>query len=1223
MRERRSRQPSLFALLLALVVLTASAPFSTQAQEPAPVTEPTPVAEPVEEPVAGPQLPEGYTPPPQLAGLSVEDLAALQFPEDITGPVSINVAASPQRFKAPIDLVYTFSYQNNSGSSASGIVVRVTFSKWVKTTNSSNTDPNKVWQFCADTNCNPENVQGPAVQRVRDITGGVEYSVGDLANGQAGSFQLRLRVPNNVYPVATTSEPRRPASSAQLFLNNNTGNLVSENTGTALAEGPVFLINKTRTGPNAKIYPLEIGEFLIKLQNLNREDSVTANNIVLTDILPENSTYVPGDGDLNPQQVTVNGKPALRWNITSPLPKNNAIEIRVRFRANDGPAPCPNLRNAGSGLTVTSDEIPLKPGSQTDRFTIASRDNPSYTLQPPAAVASIAADPASTPFGGQTALTIKVRNYWPQPIVNGRLTYNIQPNATYLAGSATGTGSGQVISEPNSQLPGGQIVWRLDMDPGTMTKPSEKTFSISLRAGFTTVGKGTAVVTMPDGIPGNCLKALQGQARIVERIEIGKYTDVEKIDNNLFARKGESFPYYIEVTNKGPDPVENLRIVDFMPDEDGANFRYNDDATLDDVPISATWTDGRDGRIEWEAFSVAPGQTRTIRYTTTVDGVEFKPYCNELGTSDIEDLAHEEVKVLARAVCIRINPDFDLEKILVNPADANIQGPLPVGGKEIKFLLRLTNNDEAPYELALYDALPPAFSFVRVESVKNINGQPILNEIGDVEWDLQQVPVGTTLEVVLVTQFDPPCAKQTYKNELMFKFKNNQSQVGLYYTVPRTTVPIVYTCGTNVLEYSQRADRDVASLADEVIYTLTVTNKNIQDPLRNVTVVELLPPGFEFVGMANSGAGAGAPQIDRSRADKRLKLIWTVPEIQANKKADIAFKARTSNVINQDYRAWMYATAPELLSAICRNPCQTVQDEGQDFTFAYDPLEVRPLHTYTPQILVDDSTVDECAEAGAIRTYRLTLINTNIHAYTSTVVTTTLPLGLHFIRPIGNTPHPQVLPQDNGSTKLVWSGLTVPKKPDGPLPAELELEVELEIGQVWGDQATLTEVTSPDGLIPLTDNVFDPTVKICLPDGPAIAKDSSMREVRSTSTSQAQVFFYQIEVVNPSAEALTLDIEDQLPAKVTFVERTAGPTPQVTDNTLRWSGLTVPAATEEGTPGVLKLLFKVRVSGASEGELIENIAQVLNASQEVDTSLASIGVEVRQLDLLYLPQLFQ
>jgi len=1214
MRETRTRRHlSLFALLLALAMLAGLAPAGAMAQNPVPA-QPAP-AGPTTEPAPG--LPEGYTPPPQLAGLSAEDLASLQFPRQVSGPVSINVAVSPTRFTAPQELTYTFSYQNNSGAAATGIRIHVTFSKWVKTAG-ANTDPERIWQFCADTMCNPENVQGSAVTRLADITGGVAYRVADLPNGASGSFQLRLKVPNNVYPVVTNSEPRRPASSAQLFLNDNTGSVVSENSVAAVSEAPVFQLNKTKVGTNAQLYPLDVGEFLIRLQNIDRDDSVTARNIVLTDVIPTDGTYVPGDGDLNPQQVTVGGKPALRWNIPGPLPKGGSIEIRVRFRRNDGPPRCGALRNVGTTLTATSDEMPLKPGSQTDRFTVASRDNPSYATQVPIVVAGITAEPGVTPFGAQTSLTIKVRNYWPQPIVDGRLTYTIQGNATYLVGSATGAGSPQVVQEPPGSSPGGTLIWRLDMPAGSITQPSEKTFSLSLRGGFSTTGRGTAVVSVPQGVPGGCLEPLQGQARLIERLEIGKYTDVERVGNTLYARDGDNFPYYIKVTNNGPDPVDNVRIVDFMPSQNGANFSYNNDATLDDAPLSATWNDGSGGRIEWSPFRVEPGQTRYIRYTTRVDGIEFQSYCNQVGESDIEQLLGEEVRVVQRSVCIRINPDIDLTKELVDPADANIQGPLPAEGREVKFRLRLTNNDIRSYQMALYDALPPTFSFVGVES-STASGPPTLNERGDLEWALQSVPVGGTIEAVIITRFNPPCARQTYRNELKFKFRNDQGEEAVYVSVPRSVAQINYLCGTNVLEYRQRADRDVASLADEVTYTLTVANKNVQNVLQNVSVVNILPPGFTFIGMANAGAGAGAPQIDTSRADGRIKLTWTVPQIAVSGSAVIAFKARTSNVVNQDYRSWTYATAPELLSAICRGErCETVQDGGQEFTFAYDSIEVRPLHTYTPQILAGD-TVEECANAGVLRNYRLSLVNTNIHAYTSTAVTATLPLGLHFVRPIAGTPNPRKVALPDGGTQLIWSDLTVPKKPDNsPLPAELRLEVELEIGQVWSDMPTLTSVTSPDGLIPLADNVLDPTVKICQPAGPAIAKDASLREVRSASAAPNQEFLYQIEVVNPTAESLTLSVEDQLPANVAFVAQLRGPNPTRSGNTLTWQNLTVQGASG-GAPGVLKLLFTVRVVGGDDGDEITNTARVLTSSLEVDDSLATIGVDVRQQSSLYLP----
>ncbi|NJN17846.1 MAG: DUF11 domain-containing protein [Oscillochloris sp.] len=1197
------------ALLMISLALTALPLPQARAQEPA-----APAAEPPPPPAEPTGLPDGYIPPPALSGLSVEDLSTLQFPNQTQGSVQLTVLASPARFTAPHDLTYTFIYTNTQGTTATGIQLQATFTKWVKAA-TTNVDPNKLWQYCADNLCTPTTLAGPNVSVLGDLKSGntligITYGIADLGPSQSGRFSVTMRVPNKVYPV-DGAEPRRPSGSGRLFLNNDTSTPISEQNGTALSVAPVFVVTKTIIGASSKIYPLNDADFKIRVENADREDAVTATNITLIDYVPLGSEFVGMLSGPQPNLVTIGNKAALVWNLPGPLAKGQGTELSLRFRKLDG-VECSIINNRRGEVTVSSPEMPLIAGSTTDRYTTIAKADARYTVQAPLVVHSISPSPNGIPFGDVTQVTIKVRNYWTQPITDGRLTYTVQPNAQYRPGTA----SDSPISAPDGLGSGGDIVWRLDMPAGSITAPSEKSFTIGLRGMFTTVGnnQGLASLSQLNGVPSGCVVNKIGGVSLKPRLLITKYTDVEKVDGRYYSQIGDTFYYVISLTNTGPDPIEDVAVVDLLPDEADADFSYAEDATLDDVPFAPdNYLNGFRGRIEWRGITVEPGATRELRFGLIVGGTEFRDYCNELNRAEIIDITGEDV-ITAGKVCTRINPNFRLSKEFVNTADSDLnQQDIPPGGREVKFRLRITNNDSSTFKLGLYDFLPSVFSFVRVES-STANNPPILNERGHLEWDVQDVPVGGSIEAVIVTNFNPPCEKRTYVNEIGFVFRNNQGEEAIYRSSPATVIKVNYICGTNRITYAQKVDRTTASLGDRVIYTLSVTNKNIVDAIQNVTVVDILPLGFSFVGMAN---GAGLPQ-QITRPDGRIQLTWTIARIDANKTENVQFVARTGSTVSSDERNRFYASAPELLEATCSGKCESANEDGRDVLLTYTSLEVRPLITYTPQILAGNQT-EECGEAGSLRNYRLTLINTNNTAYTSTEVQATLPIGLHYLRAIGETPAPQVVSQSNGTTQLIWRDLVIPKKPNDLVAAEYLLEVELEIGQVWGDLPTSVAVTSADGIIPLTDGEIDPQVKICLPLGPAIAKDSSLRQLRTSGATPNQEFLYQIEVVNPGSNELTLTIEDQLPPNVTFLAMVAGPSPTIVGSTLTWSDLQVPASAGDDAPGLARMLFQVRFASGEPGAVFENVANVVTSSEPVDQTLARIGVQILKQEFIYLP----
>ena len=82
-------------------------------------------------------------------------------------------------------------------------------------------------------------------------------------------------------------------------------------------------------------------------------------------------------------------------------------------------------------------------------------------------------------------------------------------------------------------------------------------------------------------------------------------------------------------------------------------------------------------------------------------------------------------------------------------------------------------------------------------------------------------------------------------------------------------------------------------------------------------------------------------------------------------------------------------------------------------------------------------------------------------------MTVTLPLGLWYGGVLQGTPTPTSVTTDKfGVTTVAWKRPDDPGEAGGGVRSEVDLEMNLLIGQVWGALDTAAQTTSSDGLIP-------------------------------------------------------------------------------------------------------------------------------------------------------------
>ncbi|MGQ9612780.1 DUF11 domain-containing protein [Chloroflexus sp.] len=1177
--------------------------------------------------------------------------------------VELLILASPARVRGGQDLIYTVSYSNNSGTTLSNARIKITWNFW-SSGRPTTLNADKFQQYCRDdgvNTCAPFDISGPTITRSATshynsttAVGGFTYEIGNLSSGTTGSFKIALRIPENVYPVFG-KDPRRPSASAEFFVGNESTARAVAN-ASSLVEGPLFELRKERTasGLNPRIFPTQTGEYRLRLTNVDREDAITATNVTLTDIVPFGAEFVSsvrGSERINfpPTQTTIDGRPALVWTIDR-LERGQTIDIFVTFRKLDL-IPCDRMVNKKADYYVTSDDIPFQLNSTSERYKVAPQTGDvTYNVRPPVDV--VFASTKTVIFGERESFSFKVRNYWPETLNGLQIRIILQPNVRYVPGSASPVGS--FTTQPPSSEHGGVLIWTFNMPAGNINTPVEQSLLFEVTARYSTVGNGNgsgttiADIITPSGVPLVCNDGDMGGFKVVPRLEVAKYSEAERSGTNYIARNNQPFQYIISLTNRGSSQMTGIQVYDLLPSGNQADFAYVvNSATIDNgdldnaTPFEPTVSSTASGStvrttLIWSNITLAPGETRYIRYNVITRGELLRNYCNDLDQPRMMNAlinpdtnqTGEEINFESNRACVRITPNIQVSKVFSDQNGGNlgttriISGPVPVGGQTIYFTLTITNAETTnTYTAGLVDAAPPELAFQAVEfsNLPSDKRQPDIIGNNPWTWPTLRIEPGQSYTVRIRTLFNPPCITDEYENRVGYSFYD-QSTGRTTTVLPRPPIEAIidYRCGSNRLDFDIKAERTTLGLRDRGLFTLTVRNLNTNGTLDGVSAYAILPPRYLYSETISNALYAFAGQ--RPLADGRTELRWNVSPIPAGGQVEIRFRAAAADIIGTN-EIYAHATANNLLSASCRSlsRCTTYFIDTQTFTVAWERVTTQPLHTYTPRI----EGINQCATAGEERLYTLTLLNTNVIPYRNTIVTLTLPIGLSYLRPDTGMPTPNsIIPITSGpqagSTQLVWRDLTVPAKPSGSNVSELSLAIWLQIGQVFSDQPTNVEVTSPDGVIPITDGEVNPTVRICI-SGTAVAKTASITTLPPYNPGDPNpTFFYQIEVVNPTASTFTITLRDVLPAGVTYNAMISGSAPQISNSggrtVLTWNNLSVPAQSGD-TPGRRTMLFRVTVNPNQISGGLTNTVEIVNSSATIQTQLlaAPIAISVPRL----------
>lgn len=371
-----------------------------------------------------------------------------------------------------------------------------------------------------------------------------------------------------------TADPTNP--------DGESGTAASNPTDTAVNNASLTM---NKSADKAFVQP---GDIITYTVTINNTGNVAANNVVLTDNVPIDTTFVPGS------VVGATGTPPT-LTLNSPIPAGGTATVTFQVQVNAGnQTPISNVATAG--FTFTAD--PANPNG-------ASGTSTSTTSTTQTSYASVTTDKSVSPefanVGDVLTYTITLQNSGNASANNVVITDPVPAGTTFVAGSVTGaTGTPPTLNVATIPAGGTVVVtYQVKIENGIpSTNPVLNTASTSY-----------TYTVDPSNLNG--VSAVSNSNTIGAQVNSASFKFVKTADKTV-AYLGDVITYQISMTNTGNVPANNVVITDPIP----AGTQLVPGSLIVSVPYTGSPALG----IQL-TNPVAPGETVTVTFQIKVTDV--------------------------------------------------------------------------------------------------------------------------------------------------------------------------------------------------------------------------------------------------------------------------------------------------------------------------------------------------------------------------------------------------------------------------------------------------------------------------------------------------------------------------------------------------------------------------------------------------------------------------
>ncbi|OFD97383.1 hypothetical protein BWGOE13_16650 [Bacillus mycoides] len=559
-----------------------------------------------------------------------------------------------------------------------------------------------------------------------------------------------------------------------------------------------------------------IGDTISYTISLSNPGNVTSQNIIFTDTLPDETTFISGTltsdsgtqqignpasgiqiGNINPGgtvTITIN---VLVTNIPSINPISNSSSIQFQHIV-DPSQPAITQTASSNTVTTTINSAILTTTKSVDKSIISVGDTVTYTTTitntgntPATNVTFTSAIPASTTFIPNSFTINGIQQLGAQPALGVNIP-NIAPGET-----VTVTFQVNVISVPpsNSIMGNDTILYSYTVDPnGTPV----------------TTSTSTNIVTNP------VLDAM--------------ITMVKSVDQTLVTL-GDTITYTTVLTNSGNTNATNITFTDLIPD--GTTF------ITDSVTIDGITQIGLNPNTGITIGAIAPNNSISIAFQVTATSTPVQNPIANSASASYTFIADPNAPIVSRSttsntVFTTINTASILSSKQVDKSFSRI-------GDTLTYTVNLTNNGNSSAQNVIFTDTPPNGTTF-IANTFSINGVPQMGANPANGVDIGLITAGTTVTV----SFQVTITSLPTENPIVNFSSTSYQLVSPPDAETSISNPVSTQIKEAILSMTKNESVSYADIGQTAFYTTSIANLGNTDAT-NIVFTDVLPSGLTFI----------------------------------------------------------------------------------------------------------------------------------------------------------------------------------------------------------------------------------------------------------------------------------------------------------------------------------------------------------------------------------------
>uniref|UniRef100_UPI00301C150F DUF7927 domain-containing protein n=2 Tax=Bacillus TaxID=1386 RepID=UPI00301C150F len=821
--------------------------------------------------------------------------------------------------------------------------------------------------------------------------------------------------------VASFGYTFQPAPNAPTINRTATSNIVNTD---------IFTANVALTKSVNKTIAT-IGDTITYTITATNQAPLAANNVIVTDIPPAGTSFVPGSVTVNGTSTTDN--PATGINVGTIAANGNAT-ITFQVRVNTLPTPNPIPNSATSSFQYNPPNQP--PINRNSTSNIVETQINATIINP-----TKSANQQIVNIGDIITYTITVPNNGNISATNVSITDPIPTGTNFIPNSVTVNGATQSGVTPTNiplgTIPAGQTT-TVTFQVQVTSLPANGTITNEANITFTSQPNPSEPPTTTTTTPPPTTTSVRTAIVNPTKSASPQVVDI-----------GDTITYTITLPNTGNISATNVIVTDPIPA--GTTFVPNS------VTINSIAQPGINPSGGIQVGTIAAGSTSTVTFQVQVNSLPTSGVIRNVG-----NVTFTYQPDPTKPAITTTNPTppttVPVNTAITNPIKTADKTAIDIGDT-ITYTVTFNNDGTIPSTNVIFtDTIPAGTTFIPNSVVLNNASVPNSNPATGISVGTINPGETKTLSFqVLVTQV-PGGGVITNEASTTYTYQPDPNLPPVTTTEP--TTPTTVAVNTATVNPTKSANQAFVDIGDIITYTISLQN-NGTVPATNVILTDPIPNGTSFI--PNSVIVGGVLQPNANPANGIL-----IGTLNPNQATTITFQVRVISV----------------------PPNGIIQNQGTvSSTYVVNPSEppvtkitptpITETHVDTVIVTPTKSANRQFVDIGDTITYTVTFQNLGTVPATNVTLTDPIPPGAAFITnsvTINGVPTPGENPElgisfgtvNVGETITVTYQVTVTSlPPDGTIRNQASFTYQYQPNP--SEPPVTTTTTTPNVNIPINN----------------------------------------------------------------------------------------------------------------------------------------------------------